>query len=64
MDDGQQACKLVDKMKGWGERVEMKEGEAKVSRRQRRTAGENGRDGDREATAPGEPHLPHQLWKK
>lgn len=38
---------MVDKMKGWEWRGEMKEGEEKVSRRQRRTAGENGRDEER-----------------
>lgn len=49
MDEGQQACKLVDKMKGLEWRGEMKEGEGeeKVSRRQRRTAAENGRDDER-----------------
>lgn len=40
---------MVDKMKGWERRGEMKEGEGeeKVSRRRRRTAGENGRDEER-----------------
>lgn len=70
MDEGQQACKWVDKMKGRGWRGEMKDGgkrrggegygEQETAENRWKMRGMKGE----EMMNLGEPQIPHQLWKK